>query len=200
MEVILLILWILVLQALELLIQLSVDSRQFFLLLQPCLSLTGYFIIIFLYDLSIKCLYFIDFVLQRVSQSFVSDGDLLLSLLLGLSELQILLELRYLLKMLLALKFCFSIELVPQRLMGLLLLLSLSVNFFLQLSKLLVFFIYELLAALLNKHNFTLFLSLQLLDLGSQELYLLFVALTLLLNFRFTQSLEVKDCLLILLL
>ena len=200
MEVILLILWILVLQALELLIQLSVDSRQFFLLLQRCFSLTGYFIIIFLCDLNIKCLHFIDFVLQRVSQSFVSDGDLLLSLLLGLSELQILLELRYLLKMLLTLKFCFSIELVPQRLMGLLLLLSLSVNFFLQLSKLLVFFIYELLAALLNKHNFTLFLSLQLLDLGSQELYLLFVALTLLLNFRFTLSLEVKDCLLILLL
>ena len=200
MEVILLILWILVLQALELLIQLSVDSRQFFLLLQPCLSLTGYFIIIFLYDLSIKCLHFIDFVLQRVSQSFVSDGDLLLSLLLGLSELQILLELRYLLKMLLTLKFCFSIELISLGLMGLLLLLSLSVNFFLQLSKLLVFFIYELLAALLNKHNFTLFLSLQLLDLGSQELYLLFVALTLLLNFSITLSLEVKDCLLILLL
>jgi hypothetical protein len=200
MEVILLILWILVLQALDLLIQLSVDSRQFFLLLQRCFSLTGYFIIIFLYDLSIKCLHFIDFVLQRVSQSFVSDGDLLLSLLLGLSELQILLELRYLLKMLLTLKFCFSIELISLGLMGLLLLLSLSVNFFLQLSKLLVFFIYELLAALLNKHNFTLFLSLQLLDLGSQELYLLFVALTLLLNFRFTLSLEVKDCLLILLL
>jgi hypothetical protein len=85
MEVILLILWILVLQALDLLIQLSIDSRQFFLLLQRCFSLTGYFIIIFLYDLSIKCLHFIDFVLQRVSQSFVSDGDLLLSLLLGLS-------------------------------------------------------------------------------------------------------------------